>query len=252
MTTDTAARSGEADIRAAYDGWHAQHTPAPDADAPWYRLIRGAVRPDVDLHGMRVLDVGCGLGSLTGWLATQPARPAAIVAADFSPVAVAKARERFAGDAGTPVEWAVADIQSLEGFGTEFDTVFSCETIEHVPDPPLAVRQLARVLKPGGRLYLTTPNYLGTMGLYRLYCRLRGKPFDEGGQPLCQLTLVTRTRAWVRRAGLRLIRTDGVGHYLPFPGRPPIRVGWLDGGRAVTRWVAHHTLFVAEKPAAGS
>jgi hypothetical protein len=55
----------------------------------------------------------------------------------------------------------------------------------------------------------------------------------------------------VRQAGLRLLRTDGVGHYLPFPGRPPIRLPLLDRGRFVTRWFAHHTLFVAEKPAAG-
>jgi 2-polyprenyl-3-methyl-5-hydroxy-6-metoxy-1,4-benzoquinol methylase len=248
MTPTAAERT--ADARAAYDDWHARQQTDPDATAPWYRLVRQVVRPEVDLAGQRVLDVGCGLGSLTGWLLAHPSRPASVVAADFSPVAVAKTRERFA-DRPTPCEWAVADIQTLDQFGTEFDTVFSCETIEHVPDPPLAVRQLARVLKPGGRLYLTTPNYLGTMGLYRLYCRLRGKPFDEGGQPICQLTLVTRTRRWVRRAGLRLLRTDGVGHYLPFPGRPPLRMGVFDRWRFLTRWFAHHTLFVAEKPIAG-
>jgi SAM-dependent methyltransferase len=142
----------------------------------------------------------------------------------------------------------VADIQRLDGFGEEFHTIFSCETVEHVPDPPAAVCQLARVLKPGGRLYLTTPNYLSTIGLYRLYCRVRGKPFDECGQPICQLTLVFKTRRWVRRAGLRVVRTDGVGHYLPIPGRPPRRITLLDRLRGITRWFSHHTLVVAEKP----
>lgn len=153
------------------------------------------------------------------------------------------------GQGVTRVRWEVADIQKIEQFGPEFDTVISCETIEHVPDPPRAVRELARVLKPGGRLYLTTPNYLGTMGLYRGYCRVRGKPCDEGGQPICQLTLLPRTRAWVRAAGLRVAEADSTGQYLPFPGRPPIRLNWLEHPHALMRWFGLHSLVVGEKPA---
>ncbi|HUR56027.1 MAG TPA: methyltransferase domain-containing protein, partial [Gemmataceae bacterium] len=145
----------------------------------------------------------------------------------------------------------VADIQKMEQFvDASFDTVFSCETIEHVPDPPLAVRQLARVLKPGGRLFLTTPNYLSTIGLYRVYCWVRGKKFDEGGQPICQVNMTVKTRRWVNRAGLRVVRTAGHGQYLPFPGRPPIRVPFLERPHFLTKWVLLHSLVVGEKPAA--
>src|SRR5262249_27760351 len=82
------------------------------------------------------------------------------------------------------------------------DTVISCETIEHVPDPSRAVAELAQVLKPGGRLFLTTPNYFGPFGLYRAYLRLRRRRFTEVGQPINQLTLLPRTLRWIRRAGL--------------------------------------------------
>lgn len=127
--------------------------------------------------------------------------------------------------------------------------MISCETIEHVPDPPLAVRHLAQVLKPRGRLYLTTPNYLSMIGLYWAYCWVRGKKFDEGGQPICHLTMVPKTRTWVRAAGLQVVETDTRGQYLPFPSRPPIRVNWLEHPHVLMRWFGLHSLVVGQKPA---
>jgi ubiquinone/menaquinone biosynthesis C-methylase UbiE len=232
----------------AYDQSHARHDVDVEADAPWHRMIKSRLRPTDDLAGKRVLEIGCGRGGFAAWLARHPAAPRQVVAADFSPTAVAKAAAFGASQGLANVEWTVADIQKLDPFADgEFDTVFSCETIEHVPDPPLAVRQLARVLKPGGRLYLTTPNYMSSMGLYRAYCWARGRTWDEGGQPLCQLTMTPRTRRWVTRAGLRVILTDGVGQYLPFPGRPPIRLGFLEHPHLVMRWFGLHSLVVAQR-----
>ncbi|HEX3315372.1 MAG TPA: methyltransferase domain-containing protein, partial [Gemmataceae bacterium] len=139
--------------------------------------------------------------------------------------------------------------QKLEQFeDAEFDTVTSTETIEHVIDPPLAVRQLVRVLKPGGRLFLSTPNYFSTIGLYRLYCVMRGKTFDECGQPICQWTRILKTRRWVQEAGLRVIETTSCGHFLPFPGRPWIRLRWAEWPRPIMKWFGHHSLVVGEKP----
>ena len=142
----------------------------------------------------------------------------------------------------------VADIQTLPHANAVFDTVISCETIEHVADPRQAIAEMTRLLRPGGKLLLTTPNYLGPMGLYRAYLRLRGRPYTEVGQPINQLTLLPLTMAWVRRAGLRVLTHDGIGHYLPFPGRPPIELNQLDSPRPVMRWFALHSLIVAEKP----
>lgn len=237
---------------AAYDEWHARHDVDAEADAPWHQLVKARLRPDRDVGGRRVLEIGCGRGGFACWLASRPAPPREVVAADFSPVAVATAR-RFAAARGVAgVRHEVADIQQLAQFADgEFDTVVSCETIEHVPDPPLAVRQLARVLKAGGRLFVTTPNYLSTIGLYRAYCRVRGRRFDEGGQPICQLTLLPRTRAWVRAAGLRVVETTSTGQYLPVPGRPPVLLRFLERPRAVARWFGLHSLVVGEKPAGG-
>lgn len=116
------------------------------------------------------------------------------------------------------VSFKVADIQAINDPDDTYDAIISCETVEHVPEPWTAVRGLARVLKPGGRLILTTPNYFNVMGLYRAYLRLRGRVYQESGQPINNLTMIFRTRHWIRTAGLKTVATDGIGHYLPFPG----------------------------------
>jgi 2-polyprenyl-3-methyl-5-hydroxy-6-metoxy-1,4-benzoquinol methylase len=140
------------------------------------------------------------------------------------------------------------DIQNIPCPDASFDTVFSCETIEHVPDPARSVRELARVLRPGGRLFLTTPNYMNMMGLYRGYMRLRGTPFTETGQPINNFVTLPRTLHWVRRAELRVLQAESRGIYLPIPGRPWTKVEWLDRPRQLTQWMGLHSLVMASKP----
>ncbi len=225
----------------AYEAWHAALDADAEADAPWHLLVRKHLE---GLDGARVLEIGCGRGGFAAWLSTQGARE--IVGADPAAAAVRKAalrsRERRLGN----VRHAVADLCALGWADGAFDVVISCETIEHVADPARGVAELARVLRPGGRLYLTTPNYLGLMGIYRIYRTLTGRPYTEVGQPVNTVTLLPRTCAWVYNAGLRIVMTDGAGHYLPWPRRQPIAFPRLD--RHALRWTALHSLVVAEKP----
>ena len=95
---------------------------------------------------------------------------------------------------------------------------------------------------------LVTPNYLSMIGLYRAYCWVSGKTFDECGQPICQVTMVPKTRTLVRAAGMRVVETDTRGQYLTFPGRPPIRVNWLEHPHIVMRWFGLHSLVVGQRP----
>lgn len=232
---------------ASYDRWHAPLDVNVGADEPWYRLVRRELGSDRDIADRRLLEIGCGRGGFALWLTAQSPPPNEVTAVDYSSVAIAKGREYAAAAGVSGVTWQVGDIQAIPHPDATFDTVISCETIEHVPEPQKAVRELARVLKPGGRLFLTTPNYFGPMGLYRAYLRLRGRPFTEVGQPINQLTLLPLTIAWVRRAGLRPETIRGEGHYWLAPGRNPSRIGWLD--RSFLKWFALHVLIVARKPA---
>ncbi len=236
-------------IRDAYDTWHARLDVDAVAADPWHDLVRKHLDPAGDVAARSILEIGCGRGGFACWLASRPTPPHRLVAIDWSPVAIDKAREHAAAVGITGVLWEVGDIQAIEYRDAEFDTVVSCETIEHVPDPRRAVAELARVLKPRGRLFLTTPNYAGPMGMYRAYLRLRGRRFAEVGQPINQFTLLPRTVHWVRRAGLRVERVAAQGHYLPWPGRPPRRLLALERvAPDVLKWVSLHSLVVAHKP----
>lgn len=128
----------------AYDAWHSRLDVDIGADSPWHQLISRRLRPERDLAGRQVLEIACGRGGFACWLARHPLHPHEVTAADFSPLAVAKARKSAADRDVGGIAWQVADIQDLALFEGRFDTVFSCETIEHVPDPPRAVRELAR------------------------------------------------------------------------------------------------------------
>ena len=234
-------------MRAAYDAWHAAHAPDDGSDAPWHLMLKPLI---TGLGARRVLEVGCGRGGFAAWLGGLPAeqRPAELVAGDASPEAVrmAEALGRARGVVG--VRYRVVDLMRLDWDDGSFDAAISCETIEHVPDPRRALGELARVLRPGGRLYLTFPSYMNLMGLYRLYLPLTGRTFSEGGQPIAHALFLPRVRRWVRDTGLRIERAAGTGHYVPFPRRSPIRVGWPDRLGTFARAFALHALLVARKP----
>lgn len=235
-----------ADPRDAYDAWHTHVAGADALDTPWHRLVQQVLSIDRDLHDRRVLEIACGRGEFAAWCASRGG-PSLLLAADFSMQAVRLARARVTnGDpASAPLRFMQADAQAIAVPTASMDTVICCETIEHVPDPRAAVSELARVLRPGGRLFLTTPNYLGPMGAYRGYLRLTGRRYTEAGQPINHFLIGAVVRRWVTRAGLRIVHRESTGHYLPFPGRPPMlliqRSAWLAP-------FGLHALTVAEKP----
>lgn len=243
-------RASGAAARRIYDGWHARaESPQATANAPWHELLFRHLVPARDIAGRRVLEIGCGRGELAARVADGPEAPRVYVAADFAGAALtfARRRSRKVRHRDT-LRYAVSDMQAI-GLGEgSFDTVISCETVEHLPDPVTALREVRRVLRPGGRLFLTTPNYLGVFGAYRIYLRATGRRYTEGDQPICRVTSLPRTVAWIHRAGMRIAALDADGHYLLWPGRVPSRCAcppWL----SMVAWpFGLHSIVVAQKP----
>lgn len=114
------------------------------------RLLGGLVYREsiAFVPGGRMLDVGCGNGR---FLRKMAALGWACEGVDFSETAVALCRA-----AGLNVRRG--DLSSAGFDDASFDLVTARHVIEHVPDPTAFVRQAARVLKPGGRLLIQTPN----------------------------------------------------------------------------------------------
>lgn len=102
--------------------------------------------------GDRVLDVGCGTGRLAGWIAGI-AGADAVVGIDPLPDRVQVARAKIPG-----VRFEVGTAEDLCAFGdASFDAVCMSAVFHWIGDKPKALREARRVLKPGGRLGLTTP-----------------------------------------------------------------------------------------------
>jgi ubiquinone/menaquinone biosynthesis C-methylase UbiE len=124
------------------------------------------------LAGDRALDLGCGGGRHAFEMYRRGAH---VVALDHDPDEIATVRDRFAemratDEAPTNAEADVkeGDVVSLPFADGEFDRVVAAEVLEHIPDDISALRELTRVLRPGGTAALTVPRWLPEAICWRL------------------------------------------------------------------------------------
>jgi len=103
---------------------------------------------------LQILDIGCGTGKMLDELAPF----GAVTGADFAPEALAFCRERGA-QTGADYPLARADVRRLPFAPASFDVVTAMDIIEHIDDDKAASREILRVLKPGGRLFVTVPAF---------------------------------------------------------------------------------------------
>jgi len=145
------------------------------ATAPENRFI---LRHLGDVRGRRLLDLGCGAGENSVYFALRGAR---CVAADLSPGMVQVACQ-LAERNGATIEGCVANATALPFPDSSFDIVYAANLLHHIPEPHRALREMHRVLVPGGKACFWDP--LRHNPLINVYRRMATAVRTVDEQPL--------------------------------------------------------------------
>lgn len=150
-----------------------------------------------DIRGAKhILDAGCGNGRYTRFLLKHADADAVITSFDYSQQMLRRARKRVANPRITHV---AADLTRLPYADATFDAAVCGWVLEHLPDPRPGLQQLARVLKPGGKLLLlaTEQTLNGALCSRMWHCRTFNR--DELRQVSRECGLSWQKEMWFSR-----------------------------------------------------
>lgn len=171
------------------------HTWRTAANSAAYLL--GSLKPH-----MKILDVGCGPGTITADLA-ELVPDGHVTGLDRAPEILEQARAGAAGRGLTNVDFAVGDVHALDYPDDTFCVVHAHQVLQHVGDPVAALSEMRRVTKPGGYVAVRDADYAAMtwypevaglddwLDLYQRVARANGGEPDAG----------RRLRSWALRAG---------------------------------------------------
>jgi ubiquinone/menaquinone biosynthesis C-methylase UbiE len=155
-------------------------------------------------HGVSLLDVGCGPGTITADLARRVA-PGEVVGLDRDPGVLAEAAAAAPG-----VRFVAGDVYALPFPDGAFDVVHAHQVLQHLTDPVSALREMGRVCRPDGIVavrdvdmstmtwFPVDPRFQRWMEIYRAVTRANGAEPDAG----------RRLLAWARAAGFERVRAS--------------------------------------------
>ncbi|RAU96766.1 methyltransferase domain-containing protein [Mycolicibacter senuensis] len=122
------------------------------------------------------LDVGCGPGSITASLAGAVGADGLALGIDVSKPMLARA---VRVQAGSQTAFLRADAQRLPLRDNTVDAVISIAMLQLIPDPAVALAEMGRVLKPGGRIALMVPTAGSASRMWRLLPKAGARVFDD-------------------------------------------------------------------------
>merc|ERR1711957_780179 len=115
----------------------------------------GGTSPETD-SGANVLDVGCGVGGTSRYLAKKLGKNAHVTGITLSPNQVDRATELAVEQNVPNAKFTVMNALKMDFPDNSFDIVWACESGEHMPDKKAYIDEMMRVLKPGGKYVMAT------------------------------------------------------------------------------------------------
>jgi 2-polyprenyl-3-methyl-5-hydroxy-6-metoxy-1,4-benzoquinol methylase len=138
----------------------------------WHTRRFDEVRQFIEPTGGKILDIGSADGTFTHVIA-EASHAEEIIGIDVLSESIAWANNRWRGTCAT---FRLGDAHSLEFPHNTFDAVFALEVLEHVKDPVAVLREIERVLKPGGYgIFLVPSDSLLFRCIWWVWTKLRGR-----------------------------------------------------------------------------
>lgn len=190
-------------IKNHYDGLPGALTKVTGIVTGHEALAGRLIRPKAfDVRGRkRILDAGCGNGRYSKFILRWADPDAVITAFDLSAKMLERAKKHLKSDRIGHIQ---ADLTRLPFNDSAFDTVVCGWVIEHLPDPRPGLRELARVLEPGGKLLLmaTEDTFTGAVCSRLWHCRTYNREALRQACAECQFTW--QREHWFSRLHARL------------------------------------------------
>jgi 2-polyprenyl-6-hydroxyphenyl methylase/3-demethylubiquinone-9 3-methyltransferase len=157
------------------------------------------------LRGARVADIGCGGGLLSEALAREGA---SVTGVDLAPGMIEVA-QLHAAEQGLNIDYRLCEAEKL--IGGDYDVVTCMEMLEHVPEPARMVETLARLVRPGGALFISTINRnLNSFLLAIVGAEYILRLIPRGTHEYERLIRPAELARWARDAGLEVREIAGL------------------------------------------
>ena len=198
----------------------------------------GYVAERATLRGAAVLDVGCGGGLLSEALAGEGA---SVTAIDLAPELI-KIAKLHRLESKVEVDYRLSSVEALAAEQSgHYDAITCMEMLEHVPDPGSVLSACAALLKPGGRLFVSTLNRTpAAFALAIVGAEYIARLLPKGTHQYREFIKPSELAAWLRAAGLELEDVSGL-MYEP----------WRNAARVISRTDVNY-LACAVKPEASN
>ena len=174
------------------------------------------VAKQLPLKGKKILDVGCGGGLLSEALAREGAD---VVALDLAEELIEIAKLHLY-ESNVKVDYRLQSAESLaEEMAGQFDAITCMEMLEHVPDPSSILRACEKLLKPGGKCFISTLNRTpAAFAIAIVGAEYLANLLPKGTHDYQKFIKPSELAAWCRAEGLNVVDISGLA-YNPLSGK---------------------------------